>query len=85
MITLKDSSTSSGTGISSVSQVTIKVGQGNIRERLKAHNTDPQIQGYAHLDLLVTWTSLPSSVPQRRGGLPRQGVETESGFSVSGC
>ena len=27
--------------------VTIKVGQGNIRERLEAHNTDPQIQAYA--------------------------------------
>lgn len=42
--------------------VTIKVGQGNIRERLKAHNTDPQIQAYAHLNLLVTWTSLPSNL-----------------------
>lgn len=35
--------------------VTIKVGQGNIRERLEAHNTDPQIQQYAHLNLLVEW------------------------------
>ena len=41
--------------------VTVRVGQGNIRDRLTAHNTDPQIQAYAHLNLLVTWTSLPSS------------------------
>ncbi len=41
--------------------VTVRVGQGNIRDRLTAHRTDPQIQAYAHLNLLVTWTSLPSS------------------------
>ena len=41
--------------------VTVRVGQGNIRDRFTAHRTDPQIQGYAHLNLLVTWTSLPPS------------------------
>ena len=40
--------------------VTVKVGQGNIRERLKAHRSDPRIQRYAHLNLLVTWTNIPS-------------------------
>ena len=41
--------------------VTVRVGQGNIRDRLTAHRTDPQIQAHVHLNLLVTWTSLPSS------------------------
>ena len=42
--------------------VTVKVGQGNLRERLTAHRSDPRIQQYAHLNLLVTWTSLPSNL-----------------------
>ena len=51
--------------------VTVRVGQGNIRDRLTAHRSDPQIQRYAHLNLLVTWTAtLPHS---------RDGVETYLG------
>ena len=46
--------------------VTVKVGQGNLRERLTAHNTDPQIQQYAHLNLLVTWTD---TLPDFRDGV----------------
>lgn len=42
--------------------VTVRVGQGNIRDRLTVHRTDPQIQAYAHLNLLATWTSLPSNL-----------------------
>ena len=40
--------------------VTVRVGQGNIRDRIIAHRRDPQIQAYVHLNLLVTWTSIPS-------------------------
>ena len=40
--------------------ITVKVGQGNLRERLTAHRSDPRIQQYAHLNLLVTWTAIPS-------------------------
>ena len=46
--------------------VTVKVGQGNLRERLTAHNTDPRIQQYAHLNLLVTWTD---TLPYLRDGV----------------
>ena len=46
--------------------VTVKVGQGNLRERLTAHNTDPRIQQYAHLNLLVTWTD---TLPYHRDGV----------------
>ena len=42
--------------------VTVKVGQGNIRNRITAHRSNPQIQGYAHLNLRVTWTAIPSSL-----------------------
>ena len=51
--------------------VTVKVGQGNLRERLTAHNTDPRIQQYAHLNLLVTWTDTLSYL--------RDGVEVYLG------
>ncbi len=51
--------------------VTVRVGQGNIRERLTAHRSDPQIQAYAHLNLLVTWTDTLSYL--------RDGVEAYLG------
>jgi len=38
---------------------TVRVGQGNIRKRLEAHRTDPDVQAYAHLGLYVTWASVP--------------------------
>lgn len=38
--------------------VTVRVGQGNLRDRLAAHRRDPRIQRYAHLSLLVTWTDV---------------------------
>jgi len=37
---------------------TVRVGQGFIRDRLKAHRNDPQIKAYAHLSLYVTWASV---------------------------
>ena len=40
--------------------ITVKIGQGNIKNRITAHRRDPQIQAYAHMNLLVTWTSIPS-------------------------
>lgn len=46
--------------------VTVRVGQGNIRNRLAAHRSDPQIQAYAHLNLLVTWTAV---LPHSRNGV----------------
>ncbi len=45
--------------------VTIKVGQGNLREQLTVHRSDPRIQQYAHLNLLVTWTD---TLPHLRDG-----------------
>ena len=44
---------------------TVRVGQGVIRDRLKAHRNDPQISAYANLGLLVTWASVSQS--QRDG------------------
>ena len=46
--------------------VTVRVGQGNIRNRIAAHRRDPQIQRYAHLSLLVTWTDV---LPYSRNGV----------------
>lgn len=34
----------------------VKVGQGNIRERVKDHRKDPDILAYENLSLYVTWT-----------------------------
>ena len=39
---------------------TVRVGQGFIRDRLKAHRQDPQIQRYRSLGLCVTWASIPA-------------------------
>lgn len=46
--------------------VTVRVGQGNLKDRLAAHRSDPQIQRYAHLNLLVTWTDV---LPHLRNGV----------------
>ena len=46
--------------------VPVRVGQGNLRDRLAAHRRDPQIQAYAHLNLLVTWTDV---LPPFRNGV----------------
>ena len=40
--------------------ITVKIGQGNIKNRITAHRINPQIQAYAHMNLLVTWTSIPT-------------------------
>ena len=46
--------------------VTVRVGQGNLRNRLTAHRSDPLIQRYAPMDLLVTWTDV---LPHLRDGV----------------
>ena len=38
---------------------TVRVGQGNIRNRLEAHRIDPKVQAYTHFGLYVTWASVP--------------------------
>ncbi len=50
-----------------VSATTVRVGQGNIRERLTAHRNDPDVQAYALHTLYVTWASVLS--------VSRDGVE----------
>jgi hypothetical protein len=37
---------------------TVRVGQGIIRDRLKAHRDDPQINAYTNLGRFVTWASV---------------------------
>ena len=37
---------------------TVRVGQGFIRDRLRAHRIDPEIQRYKDLTLYVTWASV---------------------------
>jgi len=39
----------------------VRIGQGNIRDRLQSHRNDPNIQRYAHLDIFVTWASVVDS------------------------
>ena len=39
----------------------VRVGQGNIRDRLGKHRNDPKIQQYKHLGLKVTWAKVPSA------------------------
>jgi hypothetical protein len=34
---------------------TVRVGQGIIRDRLKAHREDPEVQAYSQYGLYVTW------------------------------
>jgi len=61
---------------------TVRVGQGNIRERLTAHRTDVEVQAYANHGLYVTWASV---TPGNRDGIeaylavkltPRKGVRS---------
>ncbi len=40
---------------------TVYVGQGNIRDRLTQHRSNPQIQYFKSLGLYVTWASVPES------------------------
>lgn len=40
---------------------TVRVGQGFIRDRLREHRQDPQIQSFDNLGLYVTWASAPQS------------------------
>lgn len=42
------------------SAATVYVGQGNIRDRLIRHRSNPVIQRYDNLDLYVTWAAVPS-------------------------
>ena len=37
----------------------VYVGQGDIKERIKKHRSDSQIQRYDDLDLYVTWAAVP--------------------------
>ncbi len=39
----------------------VRVGQGNIRERLKAHRVDPEILQFESLGLFVTWANVGSA------------------------
>ena len=39
----------------------VYVGQGNIADRLTSHRYDPEIQKYEHLDLYVTWATVPEA------------------------
>ncbi len=39
----------------------VRVGQGNIRDRLTQHRTDPSINAYSNLGLFVTWAHVPDS------------------------
>ena len=40
---------------------TVRVGQGNIRERLTAHRNDPEVQKFESLALYVTWAKVQST------------------------
>jgi hypothetical protein len=37
---------------------TVRVGQGFIRDRLRAHRSDPEVQAYSALGLFVTWAEV---------------------------
>lgn len=41
--------------------VTVRIGQGVIRDRLAAHRNDLEVQANAHLNLLVTWASVEAT------------------------
>jgi len=47
---------------------TVRVGQGNVRDRLSAHRGDPEITRWQHLDLYVTWAAVTAS---QRDGVER--------------
>lgn len=40
------------------SPVTVRVGQGVIKDRLEAHREDKEVQAYKRFGLLVTWASV---------------------------
>ena len=40
---------------------TVYVGQGFIRDRLKAHRNKPEIQQYQSINLYVTWAAAPDN------------------------
>jgi hypothetical protein len=44
----------------------IKVGQGNIQDRIAAHRKDPDIQEYSNRNLLASWAELS---PQHHDGV----------------
>lgn len=44
----------------------VYVGQGDIKDRLKAHRKESDIQQYANLELFVTWASV---APEYRDGV----------------
>lgn len=46
----------------------VRVGQGVIRDRLRAHRVDPRIRRYRPFGLFVTWASVP---PRYRDGVER--------------
>ena len=62
--------------------VTVKVGQGNLRERLTAHNTDPRIQTVCPSEFTRYMDRYIAVPARRRRSLPRQSVETESEFVI---
>ena len=39
----------------------VYVGQGDIKDRLLEHRSDDRIQRYEHLDLYVTWATVPEN------------------------
>ena len=39
----------------------VRIGSGNVRNRLTDHQSDDEIQAYEHLGLLVTWAVVPNS------------------------
>ena len=39
----------------------VYVGQGNIRERLSRHRTDPEVQAFKGLNLYATWAAVASA------------------------
>ena len=45
---------------------TVRIGQGNIQERLKTHRLDPQIIAFTPCGLYVTWASVD---PENRDGV----------------
>jgi len=39
----------------------VRVGSGNIRNRLTEHRSDEETRAYEHLGLVVTWAEVPNS------------------------
>lgn len=49
-------------------QIVVRVGQGEIKERISDHQTDPRIMTYKSHGLYVTWAMVP---PLYRNGIER--------------